>query len=92
MVAELNINSLENFAVGWWSCMARPTAQAISLENFCGTDRSAKLRNFSTLNDLQYMVLNYYLCVFMHTGYLLDRYHTQQAIHTYCKKDMAMRD
>ena len=41
-VAELNFNSLENIC-GWMVvCMARPVAQAISLEKFRDTDRSAK--------------------------------------------------
>ena len=32
----------KTFAVRWQSCMARPIAQAISMEKFRGTDRSAK--------------------------------------------------
>ena len=36
--------------------MARPIAQVISLEKFHGTDWSTKTWNFSTSNNLQYMV------------------------------------
>ena len=53
-VTELNFNLLKTFGGLAWP---RSTAQAISLEKFCGTDQSELTTNFSISNNLQYMVI-----------------------------------